>query len=369
MTDESGARRVVALMGRRDSPTDAVEDYCTWLGRALQAHGWALEPVRAPWAESGWLGSLRWLRQQTAKWREGWVLVQYTALSWSRRGFPLGLLAVLWSLRGCQPRCAVVFHDAEPYPGTRFVDRVRRAVQRRVMRLAYRWSASAILNVPVERISWLPAHPGKAQFIPVGSNIPVPENGRARRVAEPDEKIVAVFGITRGSHGVVEIAAITEALRTAREASQRLKLVAFGRGTREAEHTLRRALDGLGVEVSVLGLLPAAELGCVLSSADVQLEVRGGVSSRRSSVMAAIACGVPVVGYRGNDTDPNIARAGVHLVADSDVPALGRALREVLGNARLREELRERNRLAQQNVFAWERIADQFLKGVIGMEK
>ncbi len=366
---ESSAKRVIALMGRRDSPTDAVEDYCTWLGRALEAHGWALEAVRLPWDERGWLASLRQLRQQRAGWRGSWVLAQYTALGWSRRGFPMGFLAVLWTLRTCRPRCAVVFHDAEPYPGTRFVDRVRRAVQRRVMRLAYRWAASAILTVPGERISWLPARPAKAQFIPVGSNIPVPENGRAQRAAEPDEKIVAVFGITPGWHGVVEIAAITEALRTAREASQRLKLVAFGRGTREAEDALRRALDGLGVEVSVLGLLPAAELGCVLSSADVQLEVRGRVSSRRSSVIAAIACGVPVVGYRGSDTDPNLAQAGVHLVADSDVPALGRALREVLGNACLREELRERNRLAQQNVFAWERIANQFLKCVIGTEK
>ena len=40
--------RMIALLGRRDSPTDALEDYCAWLGRALEARGWTLVPVRVP---------------------------------------------------------------------------------------------------------------------------------------------------------------------------------------------------------------------------------------------------------------------------------------------------------------------------------
>ncbi len=50
-------RRAIALLGRRDSPTDGVEDYCIWLGRALEAHQGGdatLEGIKAAdaWARS-----------------------------------------------------------------------------------------------------------------------------------------------------------------------------------------------------------------------------------------------------------------------------------------------------------------------------
>src|SRR5487761_2159038 len=103
-------QRWVALLGRKDEPTDGVEDYCTFLGRALADCGVELRAVRVPWLKQGWLGALRGLRRDAAAWRGQWVLLQYTALSWSRRGFPFGALAVLGVLRRRGVRCAVVFH-------------------------------------------------------------------------------------------------------------------------------------------------------------------------------------------------------------------------------------------------------------------
>src|SRR5260370_29815653 len=77
---------VVALLGRRDEPTDAVEQYCLHLGAALRAHDFAMEIVRVQWNERGWPVALRNLRQKAAAWRGRWVLLQYTALAWSPRG-------------------------------------------------------------------------------------------------------------------------------------------------------------------------------------------------------------------------------------------------------------------------------------------
>jgi hypothetical protein len=37
------AERVIALLGRRDEPTDAVEEYCRYLGAALVEHSFNLE--------------------------------------------------------------------------------------------------------------------------------------------------------------------------------------------------------------------------------------------------------------------------------------------------------------------------------------
>jgi len=45
---------VIALLGRRDEPTDAVEDYCRYLGQALAAHNLDLQMRHVPWKEHGW---------------------------------------------------------------------------------------------------------------------------------------------------------------------------------------------------------------------------------------------------------------------------------------------------------------------------
>ena len=54
--------RCVAILGRRDEPTDAVEEYCQYLGRALSMEGIQLEINRVRWPELGWRESLRELR-------------------------------------------------------------------------------------------------------------------------------------------------------------------------------------------------------------------------------------------------------------------------------------------------------------------
>src|SRR5258707_2710166 len=79
--------RCVALLGRRDEPTDAVEEYCQFLGAALEAQGISFEIERVSWHELGWRQALAGMEQRTENWKKGWVLIQYTALAWSRPGF------------------------------------------------------------------------------------------------------------------------------------------------------------------------------------------------------------------------------------------------------------------------------------------
>lgn len=51
------AHRWIALLGRRDGPTDGVADYCTHLGAALGLHGYELEIAPVPWRNEA--GALR----------------------------------------------------------------------------------------------------------------------------------------------------------------------------------------------------------------------------------------------------------------------------------------------------------------------
>src|SRR5207244_7986750 len=86
---------MVALLGRRDEPTDGVRDYCSLLAEALRRRGVTLKLAESFWERDGWLRELWNLWKQSRKWRGEWVLMEYTALAWSRRGFPFGVLAVL----------------------------------------------------------------------------------------------------------------------------------------------------------------------------------------------------------------------------------------------------------------------------------
>src|SRR5437660_8583630 len=148
-------QRVIALLGRPDAPTDAVEEYCRYLGEALVREGFELVIERVDWRKKGWPSAARSLRRRAKGWRGAWVLVQYTALSWSARGFPLRFPRVLKTLKAAGVRLGVVFHDVEPYSGTRMIDGVRRRLQVRIMLEALRLSDAAVFTVPMERISWI----------------------------------------------------------------------------------------------------------------------------------------------------------------------------------------------------------------------
>ncbi len=356
-------REYIALLGKQDSPTDGVQDYCIWLGQALVKRDWTLTLQRMPWMEVGWVRSLWWLWQESAKWRGKWVLVQYTAFSWSKRGFPLGFLVALLILRQHQARLAVIFHDPEGSLGKRLIDRMRRSFQHWVMQTAYRWADRSLLTLTLELIPWLPPQPAKAAFIPVGSNVPelagITQTGNSRDI---NQKTVAIFGITGGDNTVREVADIAHAIKLAAQVVPRLRLVALGRGSQEAKDILKQALDGINVEVFVLGLLPQDEVTQTLAQSDVLLFIRGNISTGRTSALAGVACGLPIVAYAGPHTGFPLAEAGVLLVSPGDRDALAEALIKVLIDEELWEELHQRSLYIQREYFSWDTIADRFLK-------
>jgi hypothetical protein len=356
-------RRIVALLGRRDEPTDAVEEYCRYLGGALRAHGMEMELTRVPWAERGWSAALRELRQKAGAWRSRWVLVQYTALAWSARGFPLRFLRIVKVLREGGSRVAVVYHDVEPYAGGRVVDKVRRRTQLHTMRHALLASDLAVFTVPPEKISWNVRGHKNVVFIPVGANLPASgENASKRSDAGDGALTVAVFGITGGAAGVEETSRIVEAVRLAAKQVAKLRLVVLGRNSESAETSLRQALRDVAVEIQILGVLSAEEVARVLSAADVLFFVRGAISSRRGSAIAGIACGLPVIGYAGPETAPPVTDAGVVLIAPEKKGQLGDALVRVLTDQEYRASLAERSRLAYRQHFSWEAIAVRYAR-------
>jgi glycosyltransferase involved in cell wall biosynthesis len=353
--------RTIALLGRRDEPTDAVEEYCRYLGEALHAHNYDLKMERVDWAERGWEIALRSLRRRAKEWRRAWVLVQYTALAWSARGFSRRFLLVLKILKDAGAHVALVYHDAEPYRGTRLIDWLRRRAQLRVMRKALGASDAAIFTLPMEKLSWIKHPPSNAYFIPVGANLPTSAEAGSKKYSSTHGKLtVAVFGITGGEAGRKEIENIVDAVRFAANPVKNLRLVALGRNSQTAEEDLRTALRDTHVEIEVLGILPEKEVAQTLSSSDVLLFVRGPISTQRGSAIAGIACGLPVIAFEGPETAPPITEAGLALYSPQRNGDLGDVLVRVLGDDHYRVSLGQRSWLAQAQYFSWSVIAARY---------
>ena len=353
-------RHLVALLGRDDKPTDGVADYCSFLGEALARRGVEFKLARVCWAEDGWWRALRRLRGQSGEWRGKWVLLQYTALGWSRRGFPFGVVVALSIVRRHGARCSVVFHEAFCAEGPRLVDHIRNSYQRWVVRWLYHTAEKVIVTTPVETIRWLPSGDKKTKFVPIGANIPefVRTEGPST-VGNGTQKTVAVFCLSDPPNQKRELSDISHALRAVAMEGSKPRVVFLGRGTAEAQREIERAFERVPVDVTNLGLRSAAEVARMLAKADAMLCVRGELFPGRGSAIAGIACGLPIVAYGDTVRSFPLSEAGVRLVPYGDREALGMALAQVLNDADLRKRLRARSCDAMANYFSWGVIAER----------
>jgi len=402
-------RQVIALLGHKDAPTDAVEEYCRYLGGALEAHDIQMHIRRVPWELHGWRQSLRALHLQSEGWRDTWVLVQYTALAWSARGFPLKFPRVLHMLKSAGARVAVVFHDVEPFSSPRLIDQLRQCVQLRIMRRALEMADLAIFTVPLYKLSWLPFiptnavytdptapanrklspkalesvlgslapetlrklaagnnaadHPSplmlRSHFIPVGPNLPIPEEWQPSPRPN-DIPTIGVFSITGGEQGAIETQKILAAVQHAAKTLGKLRLSVFGRHAEVRQEALRKSLANYPVELSVEGVLEDKQIVRCIRECDVLLFVRGGISTRRSSAIAGVSCGVPMVAFVGPETSWPFLDAGVILVSPSDPNELNDALVRLLANPELRSGFSRSSQIVYNEHFAWRVIAGRY---------
>jgi glycosyltransferase involved in cell wall biosynthesis len=215
--------------------------------------------------------------------------------------------------------------------------------------------------VPLETVAWLQAGGDKAAFIPLGANIPERVHRRAAPAHAGKVKTVIVFGVSDSPEAAApEVNVISAVMLEACEALGKLRLVVAGRGALEAGELFRKAFQGRDIDLAVHGVLPAEKIADEFESADALLFVRGPITTRRGSVMAGIACGVPIVGYRGPEVSSMLEAAGVEWCTWQDRESLARGLIRVLSDPQRWMELHERNLEMQKNFFSWNRIAERF---------
>ncbi|HUL35279.1 MAG TPA: hypothetical protein VL128_15450 [Candidatus Eisenbacteria bacterium] len=312
-------------------------------------------------------------------------------------------------LKSSGARVGVVYHDVEPYSSARLVDKLRRIAQTRVMRHALKLADLAVFTVPLYKLSWLPFVPTNAlytdpyapsnrkistdsyerhvlkmskqaferfearnkvadnpsptlqrcHFIPVGPNLPIAEVATPRK--HPSEvPTVGVFSITGGEQGTRETETIVMAAKSVCKKLGRIRLLVFGRHAEIREASLRRGLQNTEVELSVEGLLAPTEIVARIRSCDILFFVRGGISTRRSSAIAGIACGVPMVAFVGPETSWPFPDAGVVLVSPDHPKELIDAANLLLTNTEFREGMALANCIVYQEHFSWVTIAHRY---------
>jgi glycosyltransferase involved in cell wall biosynthesis len=336
---------------------DGVRDYSERLATELRKRDCEVHVLATP---SGPVKSVRAIGRSRKRTRGiDWTVMQYTHLAWSKRGFSLGALAIAAAVRLGGTKLAVTIHDPLPFGGTRARDRIRTFTQLIVMRSLVVLAHRTFVTVDPSVIPWATGPIGiSLSFVPAGSNVGVARHDRTGG----SEPTVVVFGVTEND--VAEASRIANVARTARRSLPHLTLCVIGRGAQQSLPVLRRALDSSDVRLEVHGVVAPEKVVSHIASADALLFLRGGASSRRSTVIAAIACGTPVVAEFGPETSVPITQAGLELVPLGDDVAAAAAVVRIIQNRPWSAELSARNREAYARWFSWESIGSRILEGL-----
>jgi len=222
------------------------------------------------------------------------------------------------------------------------------------MKELVRTADHVFVTLPPDGLPWLKHSLRETvTYVPVGSNIP-PFMEEPSASSEDHIFTIAVFGVGFGGREIGEIAEVTRAVS---EGLGALAVLLLGRGSLEAAPLLRKLAGESPISFWVGGLASVEDISNCLARADALLFLRGEVSTRRGTAIAAIAHGLPVVGYGGRDTRWPITEAGLILGSVGDPAYLAKRLIELAQDPSLRGSLRDLNRAAYRNYFSWDRIA------------
>ena len=214
------------------------------------------------------------------------------------------------------------------------------------------------------RLPWLAR---RMTEIPIGSNIATTPAGdrrvtRAALGVQPRAPLLAHFGLVYPGKG---LETLLEALAILKSAQPDARLVVVG-DTRESERAYRGDLEALAVRLGVAravtwtGRRPAADVSRILGAADVFVApFDGGASLRRSSLMAGLAHGLPVVTTSAAVPSPYLRDGdNIALVPPRDAAALAARLAALLAAPAARTRLAEGARKLAARV-AWPAIAEE----------
>jgi glycosyltransferase involved in cell wall biosynthesis len=349
----------------RERPGEVVVITSYVRGRPVSEHADGVKVLRIVnhWGAKGIVE----LRRRIERESPDWLIVQYVPHLYGRGGINLALpLLLLWlRLRG--RRILLIAHELYiDFPPSPFHIKLLLAavIQRAMYWLSVlaancvgvsteAWAGSKIRN-PRPRFIHLPS---PSAIDPVNADR---EQIRATLGIKPDEVVLCFFGTFHESKmGRL----LLESLKALLSRGTRAKLLVIGP---EYEKLLRLADDSLKRNIMTTGYIDRESVSCLLEASDIfLLPTIDGVSTRRTSLMAALSHALPVVGTDGRLTDEILRKSGALCLAP--VEDAGGFIAHVLALAddpRRRRELGERGRRLYEEQFAWSVITRKILEAM-----
>lgn len=362
MTAHRRRGTLAVVAAQSSSEADGIRDYTDLLVGRLRARG-DLPVVLFTRRLSAWSVRIRSAEDPGGEQlhRAGALVLQYNPFSYGRRGFAPGLALAMLRLRCRRSRPVIVLMVHETFVDAKnwrwLLMRTWQRLQLRALHLA-----SDVVFCTIERWtedlrrSWPPA---PVHHLPVASNLP---DRRASRAEARERLGVAPGGLVLCTFGLDHAGRLTDYIVDAAAAvgrgGQPVVLLALGTGRP------RREAIAPGVTLDVPGFLPDSEASSLLSAADLFLApLQDGVSTRRTTVMAALQHEVAVVGTDGHLTDQQLRRAthALRLVGVDDHDGFVAAVCALAANAEERGALAVAGRRLYENSFRWNVLVDRLL--------
>lgn len=347
----------IALLARDSAALDAIQDHTLRLADALRGCGVEVDVCfrrsDGSWVDEG--GKPR------AGLRTGfagcdWIVLQYNPFLYGQRGFAPWLPLECWRLRmqRNRPRIALYVHEtAMPLTTVRWaLMGLWQRAQLRTLRPAADLVFASIELWANQLRRLRPTRP--TIHVPGSSTLPDMRSmrNRQRQILDADEGTLVVATLTTG-HPSQMLDLVTAAVRRLSDsAGRRLILLALGAGAREPENLPST------VEVVRPGALSPARLSAALAGADLFLApFKDGVSTRRSSLMAALQHGLAIVGTQGRSTDSVLATSDAFMLVPARPEPFAEAVLTVASDPERRESLGRAAKSLYVSHFAWPVLA------------
>ncbi len=359
-----------------------VGDYSAWLacslGTSASVPAWLIGlPVQGAGADTG-LPAVR--RIEVTGWRELWrrrgespladgtPIVQYVPQLYIDRLDSLWLLLWLVSVRAGGRRAVITVHE--------YVVPAAASVRRMTVRVLLPLVMGLVGAVGTHVVTTIGSTDRRLRrllfwkrrriaLVPVGTNIPVRVADAPRLAAVAAEPLVCTLFGQPSSMSAAAVAAVGE---WARGEAGRVRLRWVGRSRAEIVGFCTRECGLPPDLVEVLEQRPADEVSGLLASTDLFIApLDDGVSTRRTTVVAALAHGLPVVGTRGPSTDPVVGESPACALAPVGAPAeLVVALRAAASDADRRRRMGRAARELYDAHFTWTAIAAAYRRHLAG---
>lgn len=212
---------------------------------------------------------------------------------------------------------------------------------------------------------WFPKRRDDVSLIPISATIePDPARGtngmRTRFGLDESSFVLAHVGSAGPGR---DFGPAFEALRRLRAEGVDARLLLIGRG---GNTDIPPGIEGA---VTSTGVLEREEVSLALHSADAYVfcEPSGPAAGRKTSLLAALAHGLPVVAYAGRDRDSGLRNGENVMLVEPRTDAVTRALRELARDASLRVRLGRGARRLYDERFAWPVAGEAFDKLLEGL--